>query len=56
MSDDRLLSALNASESVEKSKKNLDNIKSTRSESYNADKTLKTTMPNLKKSIKPLQK
>ena len=41
MSEDRLLSALNASESVRKNEKNLDGTKSTRNEDYDADKALK---------------
>ena len=46
MSEDRLLSALNASESVEKSEKNLDDTDSPRNEDSGADKVLKTTKIN----------
>ena len=42
MSEDRLLSTLNSSESTKKkSEKNLDDTKSTRNENYDADKALK---------------
>ena len=46
MSENRLSSALNGSESVKKSKKNFVDTKSTRNEDYDADEILKTTMPN----------
>ena len=42
MSEDRLLNALNASESVEKSEKNLDDTDSPRNEDSDAGKVLKT--------------
>ena len=46
MSEYRLLSALNTSESEKKCEKNLDDAKSTRNEDYDADKALKTTKIN----------
>ena len=54
LSEDRLLSALNVSESKKKSEKNLDDTKSTRNEDYDADKALKTTKIN--KTIREIRK
>ena len=59
MSQDRLLSVLNASESVEKSEKDLDDTESTRNEDYDDDKTLKTTMlylTEINKNIREIKK
>ena len=42
MSEDRLLSALNESESVKESEKSFDGAESTRNEDYDADEILKT--------------
>ena len=59
MSQDRLLSVLNASESVEKSEKDLDDTESTRNEDYDDDKTLKTTMlylTKINKNIREIRK
>ena len=54
MPENRLLCALNASESVKKSEKNLVDTESTRNEDY-AHKTLKTTMPDLTKISKTIR-
>ena len=59
ISKDRLLSPLNASESVNKSEKNFLDTKSTRDEDYDADEILKTTMPdpaNINKTIRQIRK
>ena len=59
MSQDRLLSVLNASESVKKSEKDLDDTESTRNEDYDDDKTLKTTMlylTKINKNIREIRK
>ena len=46
MSEDKLLSALNAAESVKEIENNFDNTESTRNEDYHVDEILKTTMPD----------
>ena len=59
MSEDRLLSALNASESVKKNEKNFDDTESTKNEGYDADEILKTTMPDptkINKTIREIRK
>ena len=59
MSEDKLLSALNASESVKESKKNSDDTESTRNEDYDADEILKTTWPDptkINKTIREIRK
>ena len=59
MSEDRLLRALSASESVKESKKNFDDTKSTRNENYDADEILKTAMPHptkVNKTIREIRK
>ena len=59
ISKDRLLSPLNASESVNKSEKNFLDTKSTRDEDYDADEILKTTMPdpaNINKTVRQIRK
>ena len=58
MSEDRLLSALNASESVKESEKNFDDTESTRNEDNDADEILKTTTPdptNINKTIREIR-
>ena len=55
MSQNRLLSVLNASESVKKSEKDLDDTESTRNEDYDDDKTLKTTTLYLTKINKNIR-
>ena len=55
MPENRLLCALNASESVKKSEKNLVDTESTKNEEYDAHKTLKTTMPDLTKISKTIR-
>ena len=52
MSEDRLLSALNASESVEKSEKNLDDTDSSRNEDSDADKVLKTKINKTAREVR----
>ena len=44
--EDRLLSGLNASESVKESEKNFDDTESTINKDYDTDEILKTTMPD----------
>ena len=59
MSEDRLLSALNASESVKESEKNFDDTELTRNEDYDADEILKVTMPDptkINKTIREIRK
>ena len=56
MSEDRLLRALNASESVKDSEKNFDNTESARNEDYDADEILKITMPDPTKINKTIRK
>ena len=46
MSEDRLLSPLNTSESVKESEDNFDDTESTRNEDHDTDEILKTTMPD----------
>ena len=48
MSENRLLSALNVSESLKKSGKNFDDKKSARNKNCDANETSKTTMSDLK--------
>ena len=48
----KLLSILNASESVKKSEKNFDDTESTRNKDYDADEILKTTKPDPAKTKK----
>ena len=55
MSQNRLLRVLNASESVKKSEKDLDDTESTRNEDYDDDKTLKTTTLYLTKINKNIR-
>ena len=55
MPENRLLCALNASESVKKREKNLVDTESTKNEDYDAHKTLKTTMPDLTKISKTIR-
>ena len=59
MSEDRLLSALNVSESVKESEKNFDDTESTRNEDNDADEILKTITPdptNINKTIREIRK
>ena len=56
MSEDRLLRALNASESVKDSEKNFDNTESARNEDYDADEILKITMADPTKINKTIRK
>ena len=59
MSRDTLSSVLNASESVKKSKKDLDDTESARNDDYDDDKTLKTTMlylTKINKNIREIRK
>ena len=59
MSEDRLLGALNTSESVKENEKNFDDTESTRNEDYDADEILKTTMPDrtkINKKIREIRK
>ena len=58
MSEDRL-SALNGSKSVKESEKNFDDTESTRNKDYDADKILKTAMPDqtkINKTIREIRK
>ena len=55
MPENRLLCALNASESVKKREKNLVDTESTKNEDYDAHKTLKATMPDLTKISKTIR-
>ena len=61
MSEDRLLSAPNASEKVKESEMNFADVESTKNENYDADETLrkKTTMlevTKINKSIREVKK
>ena len=59
LSEDRLLSALNAPETVKESTNNFDDTESIRNEDCDADEMLKTTMPDptkINKTIREIRK
>ena len=56
MSEDRLLSAPNASEKVKESEMNFADVESTKNENYDADETTMLEVTKINKSIREVKK